>query len=131
MRRPCKRCLKNRDERFYVSARGTVCADCRKKRHSQTSHGNRIRRTYGITAPEYMTMLEAQGKCCAICSGSRNYRLSVDHDHEKERLEGSRASVRGLLCKRCNTLLANAGDRPDLLDAAAAYLRDPPAKKHL
>lgn len=71
--------------------------------------------------------MEAQGNTCAICKAPRRYNLHVDHDHSREKHEGSRASVRGGLCKRCNKLLALAHDDIELLGQAAAYLLNPPA----
>lgn len=126
--RPCARCKKNRSERFYVSSRGTVCATCRKQSRSAASHGTRIEALYGITAKEYSALYIAQGEMCAICKGSRKYRLAVDHDHKLERETTSRLSVRGLLCKRCNSLLAKVRDDTRMLDAAIDYLLHPPAR---
>lgn len=79
-------------------------------------------RRYGITVDEYDAMLRAQGFACAICQSScgTGRRLSVDHDHATGR-------VRGLACHRCNVGLGYFRDRPALLEAAAAYLRRPPA----
>lgn len=69
-------------------------------------------------------MLANQGGCCcAICGkpetaknqyGIKN--LAVDHDH-------TTGQVRGLLCMQCNQMIGKAGDNPDVLEAAAQYLR--------
>lgn len=84
----------------------------------------RLQRTYGITLDQYDLMLEAQGGRCAICprpAESMNTRLHVDHDHKSQ-------IVRGLLCFWCNRkTLPGVKDNPDLADATADYLRDPPA----
>jgi hypothetical protein len=80
-----------------------------------------------LTPAEYEALAEDQQNRCAICGASRRYNLHVDHDHARERRDGSRASVRGLLCKRCNKLLAYAHDDVDLLMDAARYLLCPPA----
>lgn len=64
---------------------------------------------------------------CAICRQARTYKLNVDHDHK---LDG-RESVRGLLCRRCNKVLAICHDTPEILAAAAAYLLNPPAQEVL
>ena len=129
MTRPCTKCGRNRSERYFTSPRGRVCEPCRKATRSRAAHGTRIEATYGITATEYNTLLNYQNGACAMCGGTRKYRLHVDHDHKLEREQGSRASVRGLLCARCNKLLAKAGDDTNLLAAAIKYLKNPPARK--
>lgn len=65
---------------------------------------------------------------CAGCGQTRKYRLNVDHDHKVEKERGSRASVRGLLCRRCNKLLRDCRDNPDLLRALVRYLTAWPSK---
>jgi len=76
-----------------------------------------LRRTYGLTVEEYEAMLAAQGGVCAcgnVCATSK--RLSVDHDHKTGR-------VRGLLCRRCNSVLGYVDDDIDLLVTLTEYLR--------
>lgn len=51
---------------------------------------------YNLTESEYNAMFLSQKGKCALCE--RFVGLIVDHDHKTGR-------VRGLLCKRCNTLL--------------------------
>lgn len=127
--RPCKKCGRNRSERFFVSARGHTCLTCRKKRVAFAGRDVRLLEAYGITLDEYASILEAQGGVCAICGGERTYNLDVDHDHA---LGSGRQAVRGLLCKACNRrLLPAAKDSPDNLLRAIEYLRDPPARKVL
>lgn len=63
-------------------------------------------------------LADAQGDWCAICHARGG--LVIDHDHET-------GEVRGLLCQACNALLTE-GRTPDLLCAAACYLRHPPAE---
>ena len=81
-----------------------------------------IRRNRGVTPGQYRNMLEAQGGKCAIAEcgattpGGRGQRWHIDHDH-------STGSTRGLLCHHCNVGLGNFKDKPELLEAAAAYLR--------
>jgi Recombination endonuclease VII len=106
-RRPCSKCGINRAERFYSSPRGRVCLSCRKHRTRTTNHAARILKLYDITGAEYNRLFAAQGGRCAICGGKRK-RLDVDHDHARERVVGTRASVRGLLCARCNRHLLPA-----------------------
>lgn len=82
-------------------------------------------RTYGLGPGEYDALYEAQGGRCAICRQTRRQRLSVDHDHKT-------GLVRGLLCRLCNgRLLTAARDDQTVLRAAADYLDNPPAVKHI
>lgn len=64
-------------------------------------------------------MIESQQGKCAICGDdqgdARWDTLSVDHDHETNR-------VRGMLCSHCNRGLGHFRDDPELLLAVAAYL---------
>lgn len=85
-------------------------------------------RPYGLTPGRYAELLAAQGGGCAICGSpdpglSHAKRLAVDHNHSCCPGGGSCGRcVRGLLCVPCNTILGQAGDNPDRLLAAAAYL---------
>lgn len=136
MVRKCTTCLRNRQERFFTP-RGRVCDSCQRKSRSRAAHARRVGQLYGITEAEYQEMFRLQYGGCAICNGTRPYRLAVDHDHQEERdgLEAgisqpnaTRYSVRGLLCKRCNSLLARVHDDIDLLTAASHYLANWPSK---
>lgn len=83
------------------------------------SKKNRLRTRYGLTLEEFDARLLAQGGGCAICGIKKNQLardFHVDHNHET-------GQVRGLLCFACNTGIGKLGDDPDLLEAAAAYLR--------
>ncbi|SFI79535.1 Recombination endonuclease VII [Streptosporangium canum] len=119
--RRCKRCEKNRSDRFFTGPRGKICTTCQKQARSEAHHRRRVGKTYGLEAGEYDTLFAAQEGKCAICLGTRRQRLSVDHDHRD-------GVVRGLLCRMCNgRLLTAARDRPEVLRAAADYLERPPA----
>lgn len=76
-----------------------------------------IEKSYGVTSDQYHAMLLAQGGVCAIC-GRRpmKSRLAVDHCHRT-------GKVRSLLCRKCNSMIGLAGDRPDVLACGVAYLR--------
>lgn len=117
-RRPCRSCGRGRAERFFVSARGRVCEDCRKKVRRATARSGHVTRTYSLTPAQYAALLAHQRGVCAICAGRRSYALHVDHDH-------ATGKVRGLCCKRCNKLLAAVRDDRETLLAAARYLEWP------
>ncbi|MFC9974321.1 endonuclease domain-containing protein [Spirillospora sp. NPDC127200] len=123
--RKCQRCERNRAEKFYTGKRGRICASCKRKSRSKAGHEQRVMATYGLRSGEYDALFKAQDGRCAICRETRSQRLSVDHCHKS-------GVVRGLLCRRCNgRLLTAALDRPWVLRAAADYLEDPPAVRHL
>lgn len=75
---------------------------------------------YRLTPEDYQTILNHQGGICAI-TGKVSYRnLDVDHDHKT-------GLIRGLLSPWANKGLSFFDDNPDTLEAAARYLRNPPA----
>lgn len=92
------------------------------KARSATTHARHILVTYGITADEYQRMHRFQGGRCALCrrATGATRRLAVDHCHATGR-------VRGLLCKRCNTILGHARDDVDFFWRCSEYLINPPA----
>jgi len=81
---------------------------------------------HGLTLTQYHAMLTSQNGRCLICgvdeSGLWHGRAirrdgwHIDHDHET-------GAVRGILCPPCNLMIGYAKDRPDVLVAAAQYLR--------
>ena len=94
---------------------------------------NRLGRTYGITIVEYEAILKEQKDACWICGEKqKNRALAVDHRHVKndkgQNPRDTRARVRGLLCWMCNRALAAYKDDPEVLERAAAYLREMPAQ---
>ena len=120
-RRPCSKCLLNRQEKFFKSERANVCLPCQRKGRQKSSRALRVSKTYGLTQEEHDALLAAQGGVCAICKGGRSYNLDVDHDHMT-------GMVRGLLCRRCNRqLLTAARSSIEMLHNAALYLQRPPA----
>lgn len=63
---------------------------------SDRLHRRYVERQYGLEPGQYDRMLEEQDGRCAICGKyPRSKRLSVDHDHNTQR-------VRALLCQPCN-----------------------------
>lgn len=80
---------------------------------------DRVKR-HGLSVAEQDAMLAAQHGRCAICQRP-GLRLQVDHDHRVDAGRyGSRTSVRGLLCNKCNSGLGLIGD--DNIPALIAYL---------
>ena len=75
-------------------------------------------RKYGMSRAQYVGLLEAQDRRCAICRGEFQGRQEpvVDHDHKT-------SVIRGLLCMGCNKALGLVHDDPERLERAAEYLR--------
>ena len=80
-----------------------------------------LMRKYGITVEFYDSMLSDQNNSCAICEkhiSEFENQLCVDHDHE---LFGPE-SIRGILCKPCNSALGLMGDTLEDIQKALAYM---------
>lgn len=74
-------------------------------------------RKYKLSLIEFKALLDEQGGACAACEQpfSDTDLPCVDHSHET-------GKVRGLLHRRCNTMLGCANDSPAMLRCAATYL---------
>lgn len=106
------RCKKCRAEHHQTHKHLRKQPSSRQKRH------NMVRYKYGLNLWEVDAMLVAQGHACAICKSPDWGRPSpcVDHCHDT-------GKVRGLLCNLCNRALGMLKENPDVLEAAANYLR--------
>jgi hypothetical protein len=123
--RPCRKCGRNRAERFFTGPRGRTCSTCRRKSRSGATRGVRLVQTYGISTEDYELMLAYQNGACAICRRTPRYHMDVDHCHKT-------GAIRGLLCKLCNRrLLPAARDDVPTLFRAVDYLQRPPASDAL
>lgn len=76
------------------------------------------RRTFGITADDFDSLLGEQGGGCAICGcvPERAASFHLDHDHVT-------GEIRGILCLSCNQALGHFRDDAALLERAAEYVR--------
>lgn len=91
------------------------------------SREERLREKYGLDMHDYGAMLLTQHDRCAICGEQPEPRpngtssFDVDHNHQTGR-------VRGLVCRRCNLLVAWAEALarldPDLRAAIEAWVRE-------
>lgn len=85
-------------------------------------------RTYNMTLEDFDSLLNSQEGLCAMCGEGFGEEIpSVDHDHSC--CPSSRSCgkcVRGLLHRRCNSLLRWAGDNPELLLKSLKYLTKRP-----
>lgn len=78
-------------------------------------------RRYGMSEADYRTLSRRQAGVCALCgTAAPGRRLGVDHDHDT-------GAVRGLLCIRCNSSLAQLGDDSAGLFRAYVYVTQTPA----
>ena len=83
---------------------------------------NFLKSEYGITIDQFNELLAKQNGCCAICL--RHYSeldrsLAVDHRHGGPR----KGEITGLLCTHCNHRIVGRHNDPEMLERAAAYLR--------
>jgi len=79
---------------------------------------SQFRRRYGISAEQFDAMVSLNDGRCEVCK-EKGARLVVDHCHS---VSCGPASIRGMLCDRCNLMVGMSGDSPSLLIAAAEYL---------
>ena len=104
---------------------GKLCHNARGKATLEAVGGARtyhLKRRYGITAEEADVMLASQDGKCAICRTAPARHVDLDHDS---------GAVRALLCFNCNGGLGQFKDDPDVLRAAADYLRFHALSQHL
>lgn len=112
-----KHFAKGKCERCYVNDR---------MRGSILARKYQIKHHFNLTLEQYADLIIKQFYLCAICQttepgGTGSWH--IDHDHSC--CPGKRscgACVRGLLCLRCNHLLGNSNDNPEILAAAIEYL---------
>lgn len=95
-------------------------ARAQKPARKEWQRANLLKKKHRITAEQYASMLQEQNAVCAICKqperSKLTQRLAVDHCHVH-------GHIRGLLCMSCNNGLGRFRDNPDVLEAAAAYIR--------
>lgn len=76
-------------------------------------------RSYGLTRPQFETMMSNQNNKCVLCERIMNEEskqvVNVDHDHVT-------GVIRGLLCSWCNWTLGSIEKRPGWLERASTYL---------
>lgn len=136
----CKTCgeTKSYDEfpngRLYSDGKRPHCLTCRRAYERKSYHKNKhknpyvyevdkdakLKRTYGISYQEYLTILEVQQNSCAICGVDQedvSRAFAVDHCHDT-------GKIRGLLCSNCNTGIGNLRDDVGLLQRAIEYLNN-------
>jgi Recombination endonuclease VII len=95
-----------------------------KKKNHVKIMASRYAHQYGLTVDEWHTLdIRKRTELCMICGEkpygrrARNKALGIDHCHKIRKF-------RGLLCSECNRGLGCFMDNPDLLIAAASYLKN-------
>lgn len=74
-------------------------------------------RAYNISFEDQTALFQKQDEACAICKTKLDFCSShLDHNH-------TTGTVRGFLCKPCNTLLGFARESISILEAAVQYLK--------
>jgi hypothetical protein len=81
-----------------------------------------LRRKYGISIEVYEEMAEQQGFGCAICGKIPEKRVDKRGRIIDRLYTDHLDTVRGLLCKDCNTGLGCFLDNPILLEIAKVYV---------
>jgi hypothetical protein len=91
-----------------------------RRQYPERHYERQLKRRLGMTLAEKRIVWEAQDKKCKLCN--RPITLlgaHVDHIHDRKPIV-----IRGLLCGSCNRAIGLFRDDPEVLDRAAAYLRD-------
>lgn len=83
--------------------------------HRLLNRASHLKRTYGLSLPEYEKMVVGQAGNCAICRDPM-VEPHVDHCH-------STGKIRGLLCGPCNHAIGSLKDSPLRCFLAASYLQ--------
>lgn len=109
------------------------CRDCDKawhREHAKTPHRMKQKYVYnlakyGLTLDDYDAMLTAQNGVCAICAAPERIQLREERGHRQLSVDHSHVNgqIRGLLCRACNTGIAQFQDNQELLLAAIEYLK--------
>lgn len=87
-----------------------------KKECKDRMRSRKLKHYYGLTIEEYQQKVQEQKGCCAICGGTSDKNLDVDHSHVT-------GAVRGLLCNNCNRGIGHLQDDPKIIQKAVAYLQ--------
>lgn len=74
-----------------------------------------LKNRYNLTPVQVDEMYQLQKGLCQICGNELSNKYRIDHDHET-------GKPRGLLCHRCNLLIAGIDDR-NFFEKALDYLK--------
>lgn len=138
IKKRCSRCEEWKELREFCrdvthsdgcSSRCRMCTNINAKEY-RNRPGQAVKRrdqmlmkNYGIGLDDFLNMIKEQDGLCAACglpldgTSGKKSSLSphVDHDHKT-------GKIRNILHARCNLIIGNADDVPDLLRKCAEYL---------
>ena len=123
----CSICQKYKSlTEFHLSkskkdGRESRCKICRSNLNVINKEKNqKLKYSYGITLSELNEKITKQNNKCKICNKSlselNSKDIHVDHNHITN-------NIRGILCKKCNSLLGLCNDNDIVLENAISYLR--------
>lgn len=111
--------------------RRIMCYTCQPKNgdRKQTYRNKHLKKKYGITQAEYLTLFDSQNGKCKICDRKLTHnntalRLGekrdpsscvIDHCH-------TTGKIRGLLCFHCNTAIGHVFEDKKILAKMISYL---------
>lgn len=91
------------------------------KNNPEKSRNQKLLYQYGITLEQRNEIIRAQNNKCKICLDNLNILdtkiIHVDHNHNT-------GKIRGVLCKKCNSMLGLSRERKDILLNAIQYLKE-------
>lgn len=124
----CKLCLYAHNKRWNKNNPDKIRKSAREytRRLAKEDPKYWLRSKYHMSAETYEAMRVEQDNRCAVCKVvfDENVSPCVDHDHSC--CAGKHACGkcnRGLVCGECNKGLGNFKDHPEVLEAAARYIR--------
>jgi hypothetical protein len=118
-----------------IDGRRTKCKSCvgearrrQNEANPETRQRYHLNRNHHITLEQFNALLLSQGGRCACCRTTEPGGMGtfhVDHDHTCcASIPTCGNCIRGLLCNQCNRGMGCFRDDPDVVEAAARYLRD-------
>ena len=110
----CKSCKGEKHKQWRDSGGGIESRTRAYRRRSWKQHG------ININIEEYDNLFSQQKGKCAICGRHQSemkFRLAVDHNH-------TTGLVRGLLCNKCNFVVAAIESNGDKIEKAKSYIKD-------
>ena len=123
----CKVCHNNINKKYYSNEnnykRQVLWAKANPESRKKSYRKNKIKKEYGLSWDEYLSLIEKFNNSCGICGGKDLINLSIDHNHKP-------GEVRGLLCNNCNNGLGRFKDSFSLLNKAIEYLNKNDAQKN-
>lgn len=123
----CKTCVKNNGAKWRKNnkERKNEYAKEYYQENKDRMNVRRIERLYGLSPEEHQRMKDEQGNLCKLCNqpetgtnamNGKIQELCIDHCHDT-------GKVRGLLCRRCNHLIAALGDTEQSIERVFHYMK--------